>query len=567
MNLSSEEVGIANLASGAHFAKTLQKLGLKRVFFSPGSRSTSLIIGLERYSDIEIIPVLDERTAAFLALGNSKRENSPTGLICTSGSALAHWFPAVTEACHASVPLLLFSADRPPELQECAAGQTINQKNIFGEFVRGFHQLVPPSSSEDSAEELIQTLQLAYQQATGINPGPVHLNFPFREPFLPNSADIEIPATEEQKQVPKAQKFTYPDSPQKIAAEVSLFKKPVLVTGQFITLESLQPWLDNFSLPILCDSLSPARHSASSNTISRYENLLRDLHFTEKAIPDLIIVLGPLPTSKTLRRWIDESEAKRIVIEPRGINVGPLSRNSDQCQLAYEHISELTVPQSPPSWIKLWQEAEESVDFQLEATFSTELPSFEGKLAHLLSLHLPSLSDLFVANSMPMRDIEWFWKQVPSERRLFGNRGVNGIDGTLGTALGIAHESNRPAYLLSGDLAFLHDSNALLFSKQLKGSLTVFVINNFGGGIFEHLPIADEPEFEKCFATPQNIDLQDLCKAFKVSHEQLTSWTEIILRIKHPKKFGIHIIEIRTDRKKDRILRQKLLSISPQDYA
>lgn len=567
MNLSAEEVGIANLASGAHFAKTLQKLGLKRIFFSPGSRSTSLVVGIERYSDIEILPVLDERTAAFLALGNSKRENTPTGLICTSGSALAHWFPAVTEACHASVPLLLFSADRPPELQECAAGQTINQKNIFGEFVRGFHQLEIPTSNEDSAKKLVRTLQLAYQQATGINPGPVHLNFPFREPFLPNSSEIEIPPTKEPEQAQENRNFPYPDSPQKIAAEFSFFKKPVLITGQFITLENLQPWLDNFSLPILCDSLSPARHSASLNIISRYENLLLDPGFTEEAIPDLIIVLGPLPTSKTLRRWIDETGVKRIVIEPRGINVDPLSSNSIQFQIGYEQISEITLPQSPPSWIKLWQQAEKSVDLQLETTFSNELPSFEGKLAHLLSLHLPSQSYLFVANSMPMRDIEWFWKQIPSERRLFGNRGVNGIDGTLGTALGIAHKSDRPTFLLSGDLAFLHDSNALLFCKQLKGSLTVFVINNFGGGIFEHLPISDEPEFEKCFATPQNIDLQDLCKAFKVSHELLTSWSEIIQRIKHPEKSGIHIIEIPTDRKKDRILRQKLLCTSPQDYA
>ena len=163
---------------------------------------------------------------------------------------------------------------------------------------------------------------------------------------------------------------------------------------------------------------------------------------------------------------------------------------------------------------------------------------------------------------MPIRDIEWFWQKQTSNRKIFGNRGVNGIDGTLGTAIGIAHESEHPSFLLTGDLAFLHDSNALLFAKQFKGSLTIFVINNDGGGIFEHLPISREPEFEKCFATPQNFDLSKLCATFEIKYSLETSWSRIIEKIEKPIAAGIEIIEIPTNRKKDREIRQKLLSLS-----
>ena len=296
--------------------------------------------------------------------------------------------------------------------------------------------------------------------------------------------------------------------------------------------------------------------------ILRYENLLRDQNFTQKAKPDSIIILGPLPTSKTLRKWIENTSSKRIIIEPRGIKVDPLSGESIDCQISLDQLREIDIPTQEPGWLDYWQNAEEKINSKMTKAFSEELALFEGKLAYLLSLHLPDRSNLFVANSMPIRDIEWFWQKKTSNRKLFGNRGVNGIDGTLGTAIGIAHESEDPSFLLTGDLAFLHDSNAMLFAKQFKGSLTIFVINNEGGGIFEHLPISREPEFEKCFATPQNFDLSKLCSTFGIKYSLETSWSQIIEKIEKPIAVGIEIIEIPTNRKKDREIRQKLLSLS-----
>ena len=561
MKQHPNDIAKANSLLGYNFAKTLEKIGIKNIFFSPGSRSTPLILGIERHSNIELTPVLDERTAAFIALGKSKRDQFPTGLICTSGSALTHWFPAVTEACHSSIPIFLFSADRPLELQDCAAGQTIDQQNIFGKFVREFHQMETPSLERSFTAYLGNTLQLAFRQSIGLNPGPVHLNFPLREPFLPASFE-EPDIVSDEKDI---QNFrpSYPNSCKSITEIVSSCKRPLIIAGQFTTKKSLQIWLDNKNIPVLCDSLSPGRHTGHSSVILRYENLLRDFSFTQKARPDLIIVLGPLPTSKTLRKWIDDSDAKRIIIEPRGVNVDPLSSESTSFQIEYGQLANISFPVFEFGWANLWIDADQKIEKKLATFFSATFDIFEGKLAYLLSLHLPKKSQIFIANSMPMRDFEWFWLNISSDRILLGNRGVNGIDGTLGTAIGMAHKSNKPNFLVTGDLAFLHDSNALLFAKQFQGNLTVFVINNGGGGIFEHLPIAKEPEFEKCFATPQSVDLEKLCSTFKVKHELLSSWTEIIERIKKPAESGIHVIEILTNRKKDRQIRQKLLSMSP----
>ena len=564
MKQTPEEIAHANMAFGAYFAKTLSILGVEKIFFSPGSRSTPMVIGVERFSDIDLIPVLDERTAAFLALGQSKRINRPVGLICTSGSALTHWFPAVTEASHSGMPLLLFSADRPPELQNCGAGQTIDQENIFGNFVRQFHQLEVPQTNENYRDHLVTVLKSAYQKSLGVNPGPVHINFPFREPLLSESEvhiDFDLTGF-----LTQPTDNIYPNSPTEISKIISSSKKLLIVAGQCVEKNHLQQ-LYSKEVPVICDSLSSIRNTDEASLILRYENLLRDQNFAQKAKPDSIIILGPLPTSKTLRKWIENTSSKRIIIEPRGIKVDPLSGESIDCQISFDQLSEIDIPTQEPGWLDYWQNAEEKINSKMTKAFSEELALFEGKLAYLLSLHLPDRSNLFVANSMPIRDIEWFWQKKTSNRKLFGNRGVNGIDGTLGTAIGIAHESEDPSFLLTGDLAFLHDSNAMLFAKQFKGSLTIFVINNEGGGIFEHLPISREPEFEKCFATPQNFDLSKLCSTFGIKYSLETSWSQIIEKIDKPIAAGIEIIEIPTNRKKDREIRQKLLSLSSRTDA
>jgi 2-succinyl-5-enolpyruvyl-6-hydroxy-3-cyclohexene-1-carboxylate synthase len=418
-----------------------------------------------------------------------------------------------------------------------------------------------PQSSEGFKKHITTALHTAFLEATSLNPGPVHLNFPFREPFLPSSPVI-IDKELKDPNLP-SKEIIYPDSTIDISRQISTATRPLVIAGQDVTKIDIEPWLGNPSIPILCDSLSSTRQSDSNNTILRYENLLRDPQFVEKGKPDLIITLGPLPTSKTLRNWIKGLSAQRIVIEPRGINVDPIQSESKHFQIGFYQLEKINIPPPAQGWTEYWTEGEKQVQTKLDWAFEDELPAFEGKLAYLLSLHLPSDANLFVANSMPIRDLEWFWKKSATSRRLFGNRGVNGIDGTLGTALGMAQETSVPNFLLTGELAFLHDSNALLFANQFKGSLTVCVINNDGGGIFENLPIAKEPEFEKCFATPQSFDLSSLCKAFHVDYSLMSSWSQIIEKIIKPRDHGIEVIEIRTNRKQDRLTRNKLLALTP----
>jgi len=558
MITTKAQTATSNFIWGHLTAKGLADLGINTVFFSPGSRSTPLIIGCEKEHRISCFPVLDERSASFLALGNAKRTSLPTALICTSGSALTNWFPAVSEASYSGIPLLLLSADRPPELQECGAGQTINQINLFGSFVRGFHQAPLPSPQQGAIEELQGILQTAYAQSTTHSPGPVHLNFSFREPLWPSqTSEPALPS--------------FPSlSPQSASAqtEVSLIGKemdlvhgssfPVVIAG--INAPSLLP--AGFSkLPVLCDSLSALRETEYPSRILRYENLLRCPRFRKSINPDQFILLGPLPTSKTLRTWIEESGAPRLVIEPSGRKVDPLKGTSHSVALSFDRLHHLQLPTPDQAWLKKWIDADESAENKLRLEFQKVSCIHEPKIARILSEHLPENAQLYCSNSMPIRDLEWFWKPSNQKRQLWGARGVNGIDGTLGTALGIAHQSEQPTYLLTGELAFLHDSNALLFASELKGSLTVLLINNQGGGIFENLSVANLPEFEKCFATPQSCDFAKLCVAHEVEYILLKEEDALISFLANPPPAGIRVIEIRTDRKADLKVRQKLLSL------
>ena len=564
MNADSQSTARANCAWGCAVAKTLFELGVEQVVFSPGSRSTPLVLGCENQNGLRTIPILDERTASFFALGLGKRTGKPTALICTSGSAPTHWFPAVTEADHSGVPLLLLSADRPPELQDCAAGQTINQIGLFGEFARAFHPIPLPDESQKSIQELREIIVYAYSQSTGKNPGPVHLNFPFREPLVSEDKEpieIDLPAI-------AASPPPAPDATSSradgILEKLGSGKRLLVIAGEQAPLETFSKWDHPQSPPILCDSLSPLREAPSPTRILRFENLLRSESFRQKARPDAILQLGPLPTSKTLRKWIEKLDVPRIVIEPRGKNVDPLTSPSSSSDADYALFPSLGLPECEKGWSDLWIQAEEQIESKLDLCFRKESNWFEGKLSRILSTHLPKASQLHVANSMPIRDLEWFWKGSDLGRTLYGNRGVNGIDGTLGTALGIAHDSKDPSFLLTGELAFLHDSNALLASRHFSGSLTVFLVNNQGGGIFENLSVAGLPAFEKCFATPQDCNFKLLCEAHGIEHVMPGNWEKLIEWIESGPPSGIRVIEIRTNRKKDRDTRLKLLSLGPE---
>jgi len=527
-----------------------------------------LILACEACKGLETLPLLDERSAGFYGIGLAKRSKKPVAIVCTSGTAAANLSPSVVEANLSGVPLLLLTADRPPELRDCGAGQAIDQLKLYGSHVRWFHEVAIPEFHVDRLAYLRQTLVHAVAKATNLGGGPVHLNFPFREPFF---------VEDEWANPPMPAGFAWDHFLQQVSPPVATrtqltedfagfgnFRRWLVVAGEDCSARIAEVVSEKLGGPVLADAFSPVRESASSYRILRFENLLRDDTFRGEATPDAVLSLGSLPTSKTLRAWLNELDLPTWVVEPSGRNVDGLHRRTVHLACDFEELAEsLPKVEADDGWLESWTKAETQVEAKLSEAFSQIENLFEGKVAHLLSNALPADSDLVVANSMPIRDVEWFWQPGKGKRRLWGNRGANGIDGTLSTALGVAHASETPAFFLTGDLAFLHDVNGLLAKNVFHGSLTVVVVNNHGGGIFENLPIAKLAPFEKCFATPQEVDFDKLCEAHGIPHAKPVDWTDFEDLIRKPLEHGIRVIEVVTDRKSDVETRQNLLSLGP----
>jgi 2-succinyl-5-enolpyruvyl-6-hydroxy-3-cyclohexene-1-carboxylate synthase len=319
---------------------------------------------------------------------------------------------------------------------------------------------------------------------------------------------------------------------------------------------------DKLGWPVIADALNPLRSHAEGNPllITRYDAFLRDAHKADGILPTAILQIGSLPTSKVLRAWLSSLDAVSFLLTSRPINTDPLHRIATPLYCDVQALAENLQPQRvEANWGMQWSAIEQETANELDSKMLSIETMFEGKVACLLSKHLPVDTSVFLASSMSVRYAEYFWEASSRGHSIFCNRGANGIDGTLSTALGLAH-GGKPSVLLTGDLAFLHDSNGLLAASQLKGSLTVVLINNNGGGIFEHLPISRiDSSFEDFFATPQSVDLAKLCEAHGFHHEQIHCWDSFIPSISVLPESGLRILELRTDRKADRVMLSEIL--------
>ena len=556
-----------NALWGAVGAKTLQRCGLTHVIISPGSRSTPLAHAFASTAGLHSIVALDERSAAFQALGLSKATGCPTALLCTSGTAAANYLPAVIEARLSGTPLIILTADRPPELRECHSGQTINQNGIYGSYPVWSAEVAVPANDLGLLRHWRQTLVNAWQCSQGPVAGPVHLNLPFRDPLAPTEPEkgFKTPAgfdLEAFTKLPPNPIVQATLTPATVASLLPQTDRGVIVVGPHAfenrdeSAAALRELSQLTGWPILADGAGTLRGdlAGDASLVSGYDLILRDAKAARSLRPQAAVFVGPLPTSKALRTWLKVGDITALQIGRAGENTDPThsrwSRLDGQLVPSGDKASNRTT-----AYAKAWQTAQKAAAKKLTRIVNVDWP-FEGRVVSLLDEALGPDDRLFVGSSMPIRDVEWFYHPPGPGPEVLTNRGANGIDGTVSTALGASLDGKR-TLLLCGDLTFLHDSNALLSAYGHRGDLTVVVINNQGGGIFNHLGVADDTaHFEKLWGTPQAADLGKLCAAHKVRHDLADGWSDL-RRLLEIRGKGVRVIEFRTDREADATWRQK----------
>jgi len=550
------------------FVDELARCGMRAACTSPGSRCAPLVLTLAGEPRLRCYSHIDERCSGFFALGLAKATGLPVAVACTSGTAAAELLPAAIEAHEARVPLLLLTADRPPELRENGAGQAIDQLKLFGDAAKWFFEV---GSHDASAERLrwMRTLAArAYWTALEGRPGVVHLNFPLREPLVTDGA---LPADDSGRPAGAPYVRRAPAPPragEDVAALRELIgesRRGVLVAGRdertgAASGSSLGRAAAAFCAaagwPLLADPLSGARRGAAA--VAHYDALLRDAPFATTLAPDLILRVGDLPVSKPLRTWLAGlTDTRQVALDPEGAWQDPASVVSVSLALdAADALSELLAspPPADQDWPADWRRADELAAEAIHATLAGDEAS-EPAVAAELGVLLPEEATLFVASSMPVRDIETFWPAREDPPRVLCNRGANGIDGTVSSAFGAAAEDDGPVVLLIGDVALAHDIGGLLAAGRLGLKLTIVLLDNGGGGIFDFLPLARAPIaqresiYTRHVATPTGLDFAGAAALYGLSHERVTDvhgFRAALERALADERSSV--LEVRTDR-------------------
>jgi len=489
----------------ATFCATLvdewSRSGVTHAVISPGSRSTPMAIALAERDDIDIHIVHDERVAGFLALGLGLSDTAAL-LLCTSGTAAANFFPAVVEAQMSDIPMVVLTADRPPELRDVGAPQTIDQQDLYGPHVRWFHE-----AEVANGEATNDWRPLAQQALIQSKHGPVQINLAFREPLLGTSQELP-PAITPLTHVLENQNCPVPEALAQAKGVVLVGGRSGVSADDVRTLRTATGW------PLIADPISGFRHL--DGVVTAAESILRHAPFAHEHLPDAVIRIGRPSTSKTLAQWTDLAVAKgATLVQVGGPGVIDPGRNiAARCSIA-DIIDCCGRVRPDPTWTLSWESANGVADQAILATldkFEETGELTEPGVARLVADHLPATVELVVSSSMPVRDHEWFGG---SSARGHANRGANGIDGVISTALGLALGRGSAAVLI-GDLAFVHDSNALAGLAARTTDLRILVVDNDGGGIFSFLPQAaalSTKRFEQLFGTPHGTDVLALAAA------------------------------------------------------
>jgi 2-succinyl-5-enolpyruvyl-6-hydroxy-3-cyclohexene-1-carboxylate synthase len=526
---------------------------------APGSRSTPLALALASNAAVRVHVHIDERSAAFFALGIAKATDRPVAVLCTSGTAAANFHPAVLEAHHAHVPLIVCTADRPPELRDVGAGQAIDQWKLYGDAVRWFSDLGPPSDVPGAGAAWRANAARAFAAALGPPAGPVHCNFPYREPLVPSGAPLVdapgrpggLPYTTVPRDAPA------PPDPATLARLTDLVRSAprgavVAGWGARATPAVVLRFAAAAGWPLLADPLSGLR---TEPAVSTYDALVRVPDFASAHRPELVLRLGALPTTRAVTEWLQGVPA--VVLDPSGAWRDPahdavafVRADPDVVLAALAASLEADAGERSRSWAEQWRAADARARAALDALLDADDRPFEGRVARDVVAALSPGATLVVASSMPVRDLESF--AAPRDGiRYLANRGVNGIDGFVSTVLGVATASPAPVVALLGDLCFLHDSNGLIGAARRGVDATFVVLDNDGGGIFSFLPQRDAaPEvFVELFATPHGVDLAALARVHGMEVCEVRRAGDLRPALQRAvASGGLHLLHVRTDR-------------------
>ncbi len=551
------------------FADELVRCGVREACTSPGSRSSPLVLALARESRLRCYSHIDERCAGFFALGAAKAAGRPVAITCTSGTAAANLAPAVIEAYQARVPLVVLTADRPAELREIGAGQTIDQIELYGSAAKWFFEVGTHEATRDRLRWMRMLACRAVWTALEGRPGPVHLNFALREPLIA-PAELGPDPTGTRQPHDGGRPWVLRSTPGEdtVAAGRALAvvardaHRPVVVAGRAEPgLDALAPACERLGWPLLADPLSGARRGGAA--IAHYDAILRHAGFTTARRPDLVVRCGDLPTSKPLRAWLDGlgEDVTQLGFDPHAAWQDPGA--SLQVVLAAAAAPTLVAaaehaPSADPDWLRAWRDADATAAAAIDATLAGDLS--EPRLARELCALLPADATLFVASSMPVRDVESFAAVRDDAPRVLCNRGANGIDGTVSSAFGAAAVSPGPVVLLIGDVALAHDIGGLLAARRLDLPLTIMLVHNDGGGIFEFLPLAGARDvFEEHVATPHGLAFEHAAALygcdFARAHDVAELRVQLDAALAAP---GTSIVEVRTDRAANLALHREL---------
>ncbi len=546
------------------FVDELARSGMRAACTSPGSRSAPLALSLAREPRVRCYSHVDERCAGFFALGLAKASGLPVAVTGTSGTAVAELLPAVIEAHEARVPLLVLSADRPPELRENGAGQAVDQLKLFGGAAKWFFE-VGTHDATSARLRWIRTLACrAFATAAEGRPGVVHLNFALREPLVTDEPLADDPTGRPHgapyvRRGATAAPQPAPGDVRALGEIVATAERGVIVAGRD---ERVAPgdgpslgataatYAAELGWPLLADPMSGARRGAAA--IAHYDALLRDAAFAKSVTPDLVLRIGDLPVSKPLRGWLAGlAGVRQVALDPEGAWQDPDSAVSDSLALdpgaALRGLASQPLVAADPQWLARWRSGDELAAEAILATLDAHGLS-EPTVAIELGVLLPAEATLFVASSMPVREIETFWPAREDPPRVLCNRGANGIDGIVSSAFGAA-AAGAPVVLLIGDVALAHDIGGLLAAKRLGLKLTIVLLDNGGGGIFDFLAVADsaiaraeEPDavgdqpgagdddprelaardiYTRHIATPTGLDFADAARLYGLAHERV----------------------------------------------